>query len=192
MSPQQPTDQETAVRITARIALVSALSAMFVLGASGIAAAKEVSNEKYAKRLCGAMQDVYETIDAMEQNDATDPAAFQTAAIAQVDELVASMSSAKAKLKKLAPEDGGKLVTKLFDKYLTEFTGVFEDAKTEFAAADPTSPAFTGDVTVFTVALSNAAIGLDDPFSKLSNNQDLLSAFGDEKSCKDVVTIYGG
>ncbi len=50
----------------------------------------------------------------------------------------------------------------------------------------------SADVTVLGVSLQNASLGIDDPFSKLSDNQDLLGAFGDEKSCSEIVTVYGG
>ena len=83
-------------------------------------------------------------------------------------------------------------MTKLFDTYLQDFTGEFQSARDEFAAADPSSPAFTADVAVLSTSLQTAGLSLDDPFSKLSDNQDLLGAFGDEKSCEDIVTVYGG
>jgi hypothetical protein len=54
-----------------------------------------------------------------------------------------------------------------------------------------TGVAFSGDVTVFTVAIQTSALGLSDPFSSITD-QDLIGAFADTKSCENVVTIIGG
>lgn len=163
-----------------------------MVATAGVAVAKEVSNEKYAKRVCGEINGVLDNVESLDSADTSDPATYQTEVVAATDTLLADLNAGTAKLKKLSPEDGGKKVTKLFNAYLTEFSTKIQDLRDEFAAADPTSPAFTGDVTIFTVGLSNAPLGIDDPFAKLSDYQDLLGAFGDEKSCEDIVTVFGG
>ena len=165
------------------------IGGMLMFLTAGVAAAKEVSNEKYAKKLCGAVNGVLDDITELEPSTTTDPATYQTETVASLDSLIASMEKATAKLKKLSPEDGGTKVSKLFDAYLQELTGNIQDARDQFAAADPSSPAFTADVSVLTVGLQNSALGIDDPFAKLSSNQDLLGAFDDEESCEDIVTI---
>jgi hypothetical protein len=175
-----------------RLAAAVTAGATLMIATVGVAAAKEVSNEKYAKRVCGEINGVLDDIDSLDSPDTSDPATYQTEALAIADELISNLDAASAKLKKVSPEDGGKKVSKLFTKYLNEFSGKFQDLRDEFAAADPTSPAFTGDVTIFTVGVSNAPIGIDDPFAKLTDYQDLLGAFGDEKSCEDIVTVFGG
>jgi hypothetical protein len=180
------------VRRVGRGLAVLMIGAVFFTVAAGIAGAKTVSNEKYAKKLCGTVNGVLADIDDLEQPTTEDPASYQTEALAALDEIIGSMETAATKLKKLSPEDGGKKVTKLFNQYLTDFTAEFQSARDDFAAADPTSPAFSADVTVLGVTLQNASLGIDDPFSKLSDNQDLLGAFGDEKSCSEIVTVYGG
>lgn len=168
------------------------VAAALTLAMSGVAAARTVSNEKYAKRICGELNSVLDSIDKLEQPDASDPAAYQTDAIAAVDSLVKSLNQARATLRKVSPEDGEKKVSKLFDRYLKGFVTQFQKARDTFAAADPASPAFSADVSVLGVSLQNASLELDDPFSKLTDNQDLLGAFGDEKACKKIVTVYGG
>ena len=168
------------------------IGVMLAVATAGVASAKEVSNEQYAKKLCGGVNKVLADIDELQPSTSTDPATYQTETVASLDSFIASLDGTAAKLKKLSPEDGGKKVTKLFNKYLKELTGKFQEARDTFAAADPTSPAFTADVTVLGVSLQNATLGIDDPFSKLSDNQDLLGAFDDEKSCEDIVTVYGG
>jgi hypothetical protein len=175
-----------------RLAAAVTAGATLMVATAGIAAAKEVSNEKYAKRICGEINGVLDDIDSLDTADTSDPVAYQTDAIAVVDELIAGLDAAGAKLKKVSPEDGGKKVTKLFNAYLKEFSGKFQELRDEFASADPQSPAFTADVTVFTVGISNAPLGIDDPFAALTDYQDLLGAFGDEKSCADIVTVTGG
>jgi len=178
------------VRLIVRGVAAAMVVAMLIVVTGGIASAKEISNDKYAKKLCGSVNGVLDDISALEPSTTTDPATYQTETLASLDSLVASMEKATTKLKKLSPDDGGKKVSKLFDAYLKELTGNIQDARDEFAAADPSSPAFTADVTVLTVGLQNSALGIDDPFSKLSSNQDLLEAFDDEKSCEDIVTIF--
>lgn len=170
---------------------VLTMGAVVVTATAGIAAAKTISNEKYAKRLCGEMNGVLEFIETLEPSTTDDPAAYQQETLATIDQLIASMQKAAKKLKKLSPEDGGKKVTKLFDGYLNDFTQEFQDARDEFAAADPSSPAFTADVTKLGVALQTAGLSLSDPFAELSDYQDLLGAFGDERSCEEIVTVYG-
>ncbi len=174
--------------------LVRAMAAVVAGGAllvatGGIAGAKEVSNEKYAKKVCAAGQGVLDDIDGLVAITTTDPTQFQTEALAATDTLLDSLDSATAKLKKLSPEDGGKKVTKLFDAYYQELSDKIREARDEFAAADPNGVAFTGDVTLFTVGIQNAPIGIDDPFAELTDNQDLLNALDDTKVCKNVVTI---
>jgi hypothetical protein len=176
------------VRPVAAVTLAAALT----LAMSGIAGAKTIPNEKYAKRICGELNGVIKSIDKLKAPDSSDPAAYQADALAAVDSLVKSLNKARATLKKASPEDGEKKVSKLFDKYLKGFVTEFQKARDTFATADPASPAFSADVTVLGVSLQNASTKLDDPFSKLTDNQDLLGAFGDEKSCKKIVTVYGG
>lgn len=177
-------------KVVRGVAVVT-LGMVLTVATAGVAAAKEVSNEQYAKKLCGGVNSVLDDIDALEPSTSQDPATYQQETLASVDSLIASLETQTAKLKKLSPEDGGKKVTKLFNAYLKELTGKFQEARDAFAAADPNGVAFSADVTVLGVALQNATVGIDDPFSELSGNQDLLGAFDDEKSCDDIVTIYG-
>lgn len=176
----------------ARLAGALVMGATLMVATAGVAGAKEVSNEKYAKRVCGEINNILDNVEQVDSADTSDAAAYQTDAVAAVDTLLGELNAGTAKLKKISPEDGGKKVTKLFNAYLSEFSAKIQDLRDEFAAADPNSPAFTGDVTIFTVGLSSAPIGIDDPFAKLSDYQDLLGAFGDEKSCEEIVTVFGG
>jgi hypothetical protein len=180
-------------RLMAAVAVTAVLGAALATGAgASVTAAKTVSNEKYAKQLCGRLQDYLAEVDALKEPDVSDPAAYQTQTLASVDKLTAQLKAAQTKLKKVSPEDGGKKITKLFDKYLADLQTEFQSARDTFAAADPSSPAFSGAVTVLGVSLSTSNVKVGDPFSKLSGNQDLLGALGDEKSCKDIVTVIGG
>jgi hypothetical protein len=180
------------VRKPIRPVVAVTVAAALTLAMSGIAFAKTISNEKYAKKICGELNGVIDSIDKLKQPDASDPAAYQADALAAVDSLVKSLNKARATLKKVSPDDGEQKVSKLFDRYLKGFVTEFQKARDKFATADPASPAFSADVSVLGVSLQNASLKLDDPFSKLSGNQDLLGAFGDEKSCKQIVTVYGG
>ncbi len=155
------------------------LTAGLVLGTSGVAGAKTVSDKKYAKSICGAITGVSNTIDQIQPPNSGDPATAQAQILASTDQLLASLNEAKAKAAKLSPSDGGKKVTKLFDQYFQSSVDGVTAAREKLAAADPgnaqTLQATTGD-----------------PFSKLSSNQDLLQALKKEKTCSKIVTVYGG
>ena len=71
--------------------------------------------------------------------------------------------------------------------FITKLT----DAVTAFRAADPNGVAFQGDVTQLQVAFNIVEVGVEDPFGKVKE-QGLLQAFHDEKSCSDIVTVFGG
>jgi hypothetical protein len=105
--------------------------------------------------------------------------------------LLASLNAAKARAAKLSPSDGGKKVTKIFDRYFRSTVDGVTTARQKLAAADPSSVAFAADIAQFSAALPLDATG-GDPFSKLSSNQDLLQALKKEKSCAEIVTVYGG
>lgn len=163
-----------------------------VLALGGVAAAKDVSNERYAKRICAELAAVDDGVAALDELDTSDLATYQAEALAAVSEVTASTKAAAAKLKRMTPDDGGKPVTKLFGRYLKEYVAGLEQAKRELAATDPGGADFSGDVTVFTVAIDNVPIELDDPFTMLTDHQDLLGAFGDEPSCRGIVEVTGG
>ena len=93
------------------------LTAGLVLGTAGVAGAKNVSDKKYAKTICGAITGVSDTIDQIQPANSGDPATAQTQILTSTDQLLASLNEAKAKAAKLSPSDGGKKVTKLFDAY---------------------------------------------------------------------------
>jgi hypothetical protein len=177
-------------------ASVVAVSVCVAFGAlAGTAAAKTVPDGKYVKSVCSGIHKVKnafgKTVDSYNALESTDPVAFQTKASALVDTLLATIKKSEAKLKKLAPADGGKKVTKLFDNYLKAFITKLTDAVTAFRAADPNGVAFQGDVTQLQVAFNIVEVGVEDPFGKVKE-QGLLKAFHDEKSCSDIVTVFGG
>ncbi len=173
------------------VAGIGLLAAGLVLGMSGVAGAKTVSDKKYAKTLCGAIQAVSDTIDQIQPSSGGDNAATQAQILQSTDQLVASLNSAKAKAAKISPDDGGKKVTKLFDQYFQSTVDGVTTAQQKLAAADPSNVAFTADITQFSVALQTLEATTGDPFSKLSSNQDLLQALKKEQACSQVVTVVG-
>jgi hypothetical protein len=166
-----------------------AVAALLSGTAGASVSAKTISNGKYAKMLCGQLNGVLDKIKQVSTPNTSDPAQYQQQTLAIVDALIAELKAAQAKLKKVSPSDGGKKVTKLFDKYLVSYETQFKQARDTFAAADPASPAFTGAVTILSAALSTSDVKAGDPFGKLSGQQDLLSALKGEKSCKQIVTV---
>ena len=168
------------------------LTAGLVLGTSGVAGAKTVSDKKYAKSICGAITGVSNTIDQIQPPTSGDPATAQAQILASTDQLLASLNEAKAKAAKLSPSDGGKKVTKLFDQYFQSSVDGVTAARQKLAAADPSNVAFAADIAQFTAALQTLHTTTGDPFSKLSSNQDLLQALKKEQTCSKIVTVYGG
>jgi hypothetical protein len=174
-----------------RIAGFCGLAAGLVLGTSGVAAAKTVSDRKYAKSLCGAIQGVSDTIEQIQPATGDDPAATQAQILASTDQLLDSLRSAKAKAAKISPEDGGKKVTRLFDRYFQSNIDGVSAAREKLAAANPGNVAFAADIAQFTAALQTLDATTGDPFSKLSANQDLLKALKKDQACSQVVSVYG-
>ena len=168
------------------------LAAGLVLGTSGVAAAKTVSDKKYAKSLCGAIQGVSNTIDQIQPTTGGDNAASQAQILASTDQLLASLNAAKTKAAKISPDDGGKKVTKIFDRYFQSNIDGVTAARQKLAAADPNNVAFAADIAQFSAALQTLDATTGDPFSKLSANQDLLQALKKERACSQIVTVYGG
>jgi hypothetical protein len=162
-----------------------------VLGATGVAAAKTVSDKKYAKSICGAIGGVFGTIDQLQPTVGGDPSTSKTQILQSTDQLLASLQEAKAKAKKLSPSDGGKKVTKIFDQYFQATEDGVTAARQKLDAADPSNVAFAADIAQFTAALTTLEATTADPFSKLSSQQDLLKALQNEKSCDEIVTVYG-
>ncbi|HEY8215767.1 MAG TPA: hypothetical protein VIH82_01445 [Acidimicrobiia bacterium] len=185
------------MRSTTRIGLVGALSALFVLGASGaaIAAPRAVPTKKYAKTVCGAYTDLKKKVSAFTDkynaDTSSDPATFQTEVGTLTQGLLDDITALEARIKKVYPDvDDGKKITKLFVKNFDEITAQISSALKKFKAADPRGVSFQADVSTFEVAVNLLDTKTSDPFSKI-DDQDLLGALDKEKSCSDVVTIYG-
>ena len=186
------------MRTSTRIALAGALAALFALGASGtaLAAPRSVPAKKYAKTVCGAYNNLKKTVsdftDKYNADTSNDPATFQTEVGTLTTTLLDDISALQAKVKKIYPDvDDGKKITKLFVKNFNEISGQISSALKKFQAADPNGVAFQADVSTFEVAVNLLDTKTSDPFSKV-HDQDVLGAFDDEKTCSDVVTIYGG
>lgn len=189
-------------RISQTLVAVAA-GAMFVAGLSGIAGAsvseakpKEVSAEKYAKTMCTTYNKVLDDVNGfgedLDASTTTDPAAFQAEVNAAGDAVLAKLAAAEKKLKGIYPDvDGGKKIGKQFAKNTTELQSAIGDAVDTFTAADPTSPAFSGDVTILSVALSTLSTQLSDVTVGITN-QDFIGAVGDEKSCQEIFPVTGG
>jgi hypothetical protein len=185
-------------RFGVMVIVVAAVAGLAVPGASASVASKQkqVSAEKYAKTVCGSYLKVADAVTSFD-DDVTalpvdDAAAFQTQVVTRTGTLVDDVTKVQTKLKKSYPDvDGGKTFSKLFVSNMEELKTGVTDALEKFRAADATSPAFVGDISVFQSAFTVLQATLSDPFSKV-DAQDLLGAFKDEKSCKKVVTIYGG
>lgn len=163
--------------------------------ASVAAKSKAVSAEKYAKTLCSSYDDITGDIltafaDEYAAITEPDPATYQIRATEVVGGFVDQLTAIRNKLKKTSPDiDDGKKIAKKFIVDLDDFVGKITDALDTFAAADASSPAFTADATQLQVSLQLAGTQLGAPFNEI-NDQDLLEAFDDEKSCEGIVTVF--
>jgi hypothetical protein len=175
-----------------RVACLGLLAAGLVLATAGVAAAKTVSDKKYAKSLCGTIQGVSDTIDQIQPTTGGDPAATQAQIVASTDQLLDSLKTAKAKAAKISPDDGGKKVTKIFDQYFQSNVDGVTAAREKLAAADPAAVAFAADIAQFSAALHALDATTGDPFAELSSDQDLLQALKKEQACSEIVTVVGG
>jgi hypothetical protein len=184
------------MRKALRTVAVVAATSITIVGTAGVAGAKEVSTTKYAKVVCGTYSSVQDKLkaftDAYNALPSADPAGFQTQAVALTNTLLEDVGTLKTKLQKTYPSvDDGKKVTKLFVKNLDEIDSEVTEALATFQAADASAVAFQADITNFEVAVNLLDTKTSDPFSKVKD-QDVIGAFGDEKSCKAVVTVIGG
>jgi len=175
-----------------RVACLGLLAAGLVLGTAGVAAAKTISDKKYAKTLCGTIQGVSNTIDQIQPATGGDSAATHAQILASTDQLLDSLNTAKAKAAKISPDDGGKKVTKIFDQYFQSNIDGVTAAREKLAAADPNNVAFAADIAQFSAALQTLDATTGDPFAKLASHQDLLQALKKEQACSQIVTVYGG
>lgn len=185
------------VRTSTRVSLAGALAALVVLGAASpaTAAPREVSTKRYAKTVCGVYADLKDQVsgftDKYNADTSSDPATFQTEVGTLTATLLDDIGALQAKVKNVYPDvDNGKKITKLFVKNLNEIKSQISTALEKFQAADPNGVAFQADVSTFEVAVNLLDTKTSDPFSKI-DDQDLLGALDDEKSCSEVVTIYG-
>lgn len=177
-------------------AVVGVIALAGTASASVGAKSKPVSTAKYAKAVCGVYGSVTAKVNTFidsynQDTSSTDPVEFQGQVVDLTEALLDDVLSAQTKLKKVRPDlDDGKKISKLFVTGLKTVHSEVSDALESFRAADATGVAFQADISAFEVAINLLDLKRTDPFSEL-NDQDLLQAFDDEKSCKDVVTIFG-
>ena len=157
---------------------------------------KKASAKAYAVSVCrvysGVEEDFGDLVSGYNALAADDPVAFQSQVVTMTSNFLDEATESQAKLARVYPDvDGGKKISKIFVAGLGEIVTKVQEARDAFAAADPSSPGFIGNVTQFEVAFNILDATLGDPFSEV-DNQDLMGAFDDAKVCKDVVTVYGG
>src|SRR5437867_3197754 len=88
------------------------LTAGLVLGTSGVAGAKTVSDKKYAKSICGAITGVSNTIDQIQPANSGDLATAQAHLLATTGDPFSKLSSNQGLLQALKKEKTcAKIVT---------------------------------------------------------------------------------
>ena len=189
----------SSVRVVAIAALV-VLGTMLVAGGAGASVAtktKKVSADSYVKTMCTGynkvISDLGDFADALTGSSAVgDPAAFQAEVTTLSEEFLAKVATTEKKLKRIYPDvDGGKKIAKQFSKNAVEVQDFVGEAVDELLAADPTSPAFTANITVFGVTLSTMGNQLTDVTSGI-DDQDFIKAIGNQKRCHEIFPVTGG
>jgi hypothetical protein len=186
------------VRTSTRIGLVGALATLVLLLGTAVtatAAPRAVSTKRYAKTVCGIYTDLKQEVssftDEYNAGTSSDPTTFQTEVGTLTTGLLDDIAALQAKVRNVYPDvDDGKQITKLFVKNFNEIKNQISQALETFQAADPNGVAFQADVSTFEVAVNLLDTKTSDPFSKI-DDQDVLTALDGQKSCSEVVTIYG-
>ena len=182
------------IRGLVRVAL-GVIAGVALLGAGTTVPAKTVSAQRYAKTVCttidgltAAKKDLVDAYNALPTDDA---ATLQTQSIDLAEEYVAEFDRAEQRFRKTTPDiDDAVKVRKLFVTFVSGAGDEIRRAVDTYRAADPNGVAFQGDVITFETAFNVLEAKIGDPFSKIKN-QELLAAFDDERSCKDVVQVFG-
>jgi hypothetical protein len=186
------------VRTSTRIGLGGAVATLLLLLGTAVtatAAPRAVSTKRYAKTVCGVYTDLKEQVssftDEYNAGTSSDPATFQTEVGTLTTGLLDDIAALQTRVRNVYPDvDDGKQITKLFVKNFNEIKTQISQALEKFQAADPNGVAFQADVSTFEVAVNLLDTKTSDPFSKI-DDQDVLTALDGQKSCSDVVTIYG-
>jgi hypothetical protein len=176
----------------ARGATLVLLTAALVAGTAGIAAAKpkKQSTAKYAKLVCGTYSrletDVTQYATSVGNIDQSDATAFQNQAAAQTTTLIATVKAAEKALSGAYPDiSNGKKVGTLLVTNARELDDALTTALSKLQAGGPAA------AIQFGVQIQILGAKISDPFSRVTD-QDLIHAFGKEKSCKNVVQVIGG
>ena len=179
-----------ALAATVGIALLGA-------GAGAVAAvpARTVTAARYAKTVCTTIDGLSvakkRLIDAYNALPTDDAAALQAQSIALAEDYVAEFDRAEARFRRATPDiDDATKVRRLFVAFVSDAGDEIRDAVETYRGADPDGVAFQGDVIKFETAFNVLEAKLGDPFSKIKD-QELLAAFDDERSCQDVVQVFG-
>jgi hypothetical protein len=183
--------------VTGRLVRVSlaATAALAVMGAGTVLPARTVSAEKYAKTVCTTIDGLTEAkkalVDLYNALPTDDAAALQAQSIALAEDYVDEFDQAEQRFRRTTPDiDAAVKVRKLFVSFVSDAGAEIKRAVDAYRAADPDSVAFQGDVIAFETAFNVLEAKLGDPFSKIKD-QELLAAFDDERTCKDVVQVFG-
>lgn len=178
--------------VRAALALTAGVA---LLGAGTAAPARKVSAERYAKTICttidrltAAKKDLVDAYNALPTDDA---ATLQAQSILLAENYVAEFDRAEQRFRKTTPDiDDATKVRKLFVVFVSDAGDEIRRAVETYRSADPNGVAFQGDVITFETAFNVLEAKLGDPFSKIKD-QELLAAFDDERSCEDVVQVFG-
>jgi len=169
--------------------IVVGMVAGLVAGTAGAASAKprKQSTAKYAKTVCGVYSQLENQLTTYAGSiaalDTSDPAGYATQATALTTPLLATVKADETTLQNAYPDvNNGKKIGTLLVTNATEIDQALTGALAQLQPSNPASP------TLFMVAIETLSTKISDPFSKVTD-QNLLTAFQKEKTCKSVVTV---
>ncbi|HEY6318467.1 MAG TPA: hypothetical protein VI462_11340 [Acidimicrobiia bacterium] len=177
------------MRRVGRWVMVVGVVAGLVLGTAAAAAAKprQESTTKYAKTVCGVYSTLINEITtyagAIAALDPSDPTNYANQATALTNPLITTVQTDETMLQNVYPaiSNGKKVGASL----VANATEINQGLHMALAKLDPSNP---GSPVDFQASIETLSTGLSDPFSKITNQQ-LLTAFQKESSCKSVVTV---
>jgi hypothetical protein len=177
------------MRRVGRWVVVAGVVAALVAGTAAAAAAKprQESTTKYAKTVCGVYSTLINQITtyagAIANLDPSDATNYANQATALTNPLLTTVMTDEATLQNVYPaiSNGKKVGASL----VANASEIAQGLHTALGKLDPSNP---GSPVDFQASIETLATGLSDPFSKITNQQ-LLTAFQKESSCKSVVTV---
>lgn len=168
-----------------RGAVVTAVGVIALAATAERAAAKTVSDQAYATRVCGQIAEILEPLEELRSVDSTDLAAYQEAAVDLLGEASEAAEAAGRSLEKVTPKSGGTKVARTFAFFFSERSDAYARARDQIEEGDPGDPSFQSDMRAFVDVLDDSPFGLANPLeaATVTKKKALARAFAADETC---------